>query len=122
MTKSKNTSTIGQQAEDLALSFLKKQGLKLVTRNYSSRFGEIDLIMQDKEHVVFVEVRFRSSSDFGGAISSVDSRKQSKLIKCALQYISTEQTTLGFRFDVVAISPTTTQHEIQWITNAFDEF
>lgn len=78
--------------------------------------------MEDTEHIVFVEVRLRSSNSFGGALASVDKRKQSKLIKSAHHYIATLTTTLGFRFDVVAISPSASQHEIQWISNAFDEF
>ncbi|MEO1888696.1 MAG: YraN family protein [Cycloclasticus sp.] len=117
-----STNTLGQQGEDLALAFLQKNGLTLIQRNYRSRYGEIDLVMQDKQHVVFVEVRFRSSNSFGGALLSVDRRKQSKLIKCAQQYMANESSRLGFRFDVIAISPTVSQHDIQWITNAFDEF
>lgn len=113
---------LGQQGEDLALHFLEHKGLTLIQRNYRSRFGEIDLVMQDNEYTVFVEVRFRSSNDFGGALSSVDRRKQSKLIKCAQQYITNEPSHRDFRFDVIAISPTSSEHEIQWITNAFDEF
>jgi putative endonuclease len=116
------SNTLGQQGEDLALKFLQQKGLTLIQRNYRSRFGEIDLIMEDKKHVVFVEVRLRSSTNFGGALFSVDRRKQAKLIKCAQQYMSTESSRLDFRFDVIAISPSAKQHEIQWITNAFDEF
>ncbi len=112
----------GQRAEDLALVFLKQKGLRLIDRNYRTRLGEIDLIMKDERHIVFVEVRFRSSNQFGGAAMSVDRRKQKKLIRCAQHYIANSSTNLGFRFDVVAISPSNTQHEIQWITNAFDEF
>jgi len=115
-------NTRGQQAEDLALTYLKQQGLILIQRNYRSRYGEIDLIMQDKEHIVFVEVRFRSSNQYGGAASSVDIHKQRKLIKCAQQYIANTHNRLGFRFDVLAISPSAKQHDIQWLTNAFDEF
>ncbi|PCH83799.1 MAG: YraN family protein [Piscirickettsiaceae bacterium] len=118
----KNTKTLGQQSEDLALAFLKNKGLTLIQRNYRSRHGEIDLIMQHEEYLVFVEVRYRSSSQFGGALSSVDHKKQSKLIKCAQHYLLKKPSKRACRFDVVAISPSTSQHEIQWITNAFDEF
>lgn len=116
------SNTLGQQNEDLALDFLQKKGLTLIQRNYRSRYGEIDLVMQDKAHIVFVEVRFRSSNEFGGALMSVDRHKQSKLIKCAQQYMAKESSRLDFRFDVIAISPASSQHDIQWITNAFDEF
>tara|TARA_R110002074_G_scaffold170005_4_gene332083 strand:+ start:111263 stop:111622 length:360 start_codon:yes stop_codon:yes gene_type:complete len=116
------SNILGKQGEELALSFLQQRGLILLQKNYRSRFGEIDLVMEDKEHIVFVEVRLRSSEIFGGASGSVNHRKQSKLIKCAQHYIATQPTRLGFRFDVIAISPSARQHEIQWITNAFDEF
>ncbi len=118
----KNTKNLGQQGEDLALTFLKNKNLTLIQRNYRSKHGEIDLIMQDGKSLVFVEVRYRSSSQFGGALSSVDHKKQSKLIKCAQYYLLTSSSKLACRFDVVAISPSTSQHEIQWVTNAFDEF
>jgi len=113
---------LGQEAEDLALCYLQQQGLTLIERNYRSRYGEIDLIMRDQQHIVFVEVRFRSSQRYGGALSSVDIHKQRKLIKCAQQYIANTSSRLGFRFDVLAISPSSQQHDIQWLTNAFDEF
>jgi len=116
------SNALGEQGEKLALNFLQQEGLTLILKNYRNKFGEIDLIMEDKQHIVFVEVRLRSSNDFGGALSSVDRRKQTKLINCANQYIANESTHLGFRFDVIAISPTSGQHKIQWITNAFDEF
>lgn len=124
MRSSTNTSKLGQQHEDLALTFLLKKGLTLVERNYRSRFGEIDLIMQDqKKCIVFIEVRFRSSQRFGGAAASVDYKKQSKLIKCAQQFIANDTVDQAMRFDVIAISPTKdNSYAIQWITNAFDEF
>ncbi|PCI18504.1 MAG: YraN family protein [Piscirickettsiaceae bacterium] len=118
----KRTKDIGQHGEDLALAFLLDNGFTLIQRNYHSRYGEIDLIMQDNDYIVFVEVRYRSSKQFGGALFSVDRRKQAKLIKCAQQYMLCEPTRLAQRFDVIAISPSSGQHEIQWITNAFDEF
>ena len=116
------SNSLGQQNEDLALTYLRQQGLTLIQRNYRSRLGEIDLVMKDIEHVVFVEVRYRSSTKFGGALASVDRRKQSKLIKCAQQYMTNASNQQDFRYDVNAISPSSGQHEIQWITNAFDEF
>jgi putative endonuclease len=64
-------SGVGQAAESRAEAFLKTQGLTLVARNWRCRFGEIDLVMQDGSTLVFVEVRLRSRSDFGGAAASV---------------------------------------------------
>ena len=79
----KSTKDSGQQGEDIALAFLLKKGFKLIQRNFRSRAGEIDLIMQNENSLIFVEVRYRSSNKFGGALYSVDKKKQSKLIKCA---------------------------------------
>jgi len=118
----KSTKDSGQQGEDIALAFLLKKGFKLIQRNFRSRSGEIDLIMCNDEFLIFVEVRYRSSDRFGGALYSVDKKKQSKLIKCAQQYLLKNPTKLGSRFDVIAISPSLGQHDIQWIFNAFDEF
>ena len=108
--------------EEIALDFLRQLGFRLLERNYRNRFGEIDLVMQDDGFIVFVEVRLRSSTNFGGALDSIDYHKRSKLIKCAQHYIANDSGRNDFRFDVVAISPNKTRHEIQWLTNAFDEF
>ncbi|MDP1996955.1 MAG: YraN family protein, partial [Gallionella sp.] len=64
----------GAQAEQHAARYLQQQGLKPVAQNYRSRFGEIDLIMQDGATLVFVEVRLRRSANFGGAAASIDAR------------------------------------------------
>ena len=71
----------GQIWEFRAEQFLLRQGLVLITRNFSSRSGEIDLIMRDDTHIAFVEVRFRRNVRFGGAIRSITPTKQRKLIK-----------------------------------------
>lgn len=106
----------GAQAEDAAMQYLQQHGLKLVTRNYRSRFGEIDLIAQDRETLVFVEVRMRSGKDFGGAAASIDARKQSKIIRTAQHYLSTLAHIPPCRFDAVLLSP---PDNIEWIRNAF---
>ncbi|ORU89909.1 MAG: hypothetical protein A6F71_02790 [Cycloclasticus sp. symbiont of Poecilosclerida sp. M] len=121
-----STASRGRQGEDSALDFLLDKGMRLIERNYLCRLGEIDLIMHDKDAIVFVEVRYRSSQAFGGAINSVDQRKQAKLIKCAQHFIANclekKLTEPSFRFDVIAISPVQSNDGIQWIINAFDEF
>jgi|TARA_R110002096_G_scaffold194356_6_gene376517 putative endonuclease len=115
-------NSLGVLGEEIALDFLRQRGFRLLERNYRNRFGEIDLVMQDDGFIVFVEVRLRSSTNFGGALDSIDYHKRSKLIKCAQHYIANDSGRNDFRFDVVAISPNKTRHEIQWLTNAFDEF
>jgi putative endonuclease len=91
--------------------------LKLITNNYRCRLGEIDLILQDKETLVFVEVRMRSSSHFGGAATSIDARKQAKLIHTAQHYLATLKHIPPCRFDAVLLS---TPDNIEWIKNAFE--
>ncbi|SER17457.1 putative endonuclease [Amphritea atlantica] len=95
---------IGRDAEQRALDFLRKNGLKLINRNYQCRFGEIDLIMRDRKQLVFVEVRSRRHSNWGGAGLSVDYHKQKKLIKTASYYLSQQKSgnLPVCRFDVIA--------------------
>jgi putative endonuclease len=112
------SSVVGQAAEARAEAFLKTHGLKFVARNWRCRFGEIDLVMQDGPTLVFVEVRLRSRSDFGGAAASVTPAKQKKLLAAARQYLSTLKTLPPCRFDVVALSG---EAPPEWIRNAFDD-
>ncbi len=110
----------GKQYEDLACKHLRKHGLKLLTRNYHCRRGEIDLIMRDKESLVFVEVRYRRQARYGSASESVDWYKQQRLIATAEHYLLHESKTQpAARFDVVAISGTEGNIELEWINNAF---
>ncbi len=109
----------GAEAERWAAEFLQRQGLKLVTQNYRSYFGEIDLIMQDADTLVFVEVRQRSSPDFGGAAASIDSHKQQRLIRTAQHYLAGLDRTPSCRFDAVLMDDTKGLNA-QWLKNAFD--
>lgn len=106
----------GDLNEKIALDFLESKGLKLITSNYHSRYGEIDLIMLDKEVLVFVEVRFRRSNQFGGAAMSVTPAKQRKIALTAMQFLQKNRKTESpCRFDVIAISNSKTE----WIKSAF---
>jgi len=111
-------SLLGQTAESRAAAFLQTHGLKLLTRNWRCRFGEIDLVMQDGATLVFIEVRLRSHSDFGGAAASVTPAKQKKLLAAARQYLTTLKTLPPCRFDVVALNGNAAP---DWIKNAFDD-
>ncbi len=111
-------SLLGPSAEARAEAFLQARGLKLVARNWRCRFGEIDLVMQDGATLVFIEVRLRSRTDFGGAAASVTPAKQKKLLAAARQYLTTLKTLPPCRFDVVALSG---DGAPEWIRNAFDD-
>lgn len=113
------TSDTGAKAEDQALAYLRAQGLSLVERNYRCRQGEIDLIMQQGDTLVFIEVRYRRQSHFGSALESVDARKQARLVHSARHFLHCHSR-LGdppCRFDVIGISGD--QGTINWLKNAF---
>jgi putative endonuclease len=106
----------GQIGEDDALAHLQQQGLVLVERNFRCKGGEIDLVMQDKHALVFVEVRKRADKNHGGAAASVTAGKQKRLIIAAQIYLQRYKMPPACRFDVIAIDGT----EITWLKNAFD--
>jgi putative endonuclease len=108
----------GLQAEDLALDFLLGQGLRLLTRNYTCRLGEIDLILEEDGSVVFVEVRQRSSRAFGGAAESITRRKREKLLATARHYLARKRQMPPCRFDAVLVDG---EGNVQWIRDAFGE-
>lgn len=119
--------TTGQYFERKAEALLKQQGLSTIDRNYRSRYGEIDLIMRDKNTLVFVEVRYRKHQQFGSASASVTPNKQKKIILTAEYYLQQHRWTESYncRFDVVSISPDTNKVNeaeaflIEWIKDAF---
>jgi putative endonuclease len=115
----------GERGEALALNYLQQQGLTLVARNYRCRRGELDLIMQQGDTVVFVEVRYRQRNDFGGAAASVSASKQKKCLLAAAHFLQNEKkyAKLGARFDVIAIQGHDQNDtlSINWIINAFTD-
>lgn len=113
------TQETGHLAEQKALDYLMNQGLKLVMRNYSCRVGEIDLIMREGSYLVFIEVRARSSINFGGGIASVTYAKRQKIIKTTAHYMIKHKIHDQFpiRFDVLSIDGKS--EVITWIKDAF---
>ena len=111
-------NTLGNQAEKVALSYLEQHGLTLIKKNYQTRFGEIDLIMQDGKSIVFVEVRLRKNNVFGGASESITQAKQRKIAKVAEQFLQ-HHGNQACRFDAIVMDKAEIQH-IQWIKHAFE--
>jgi putative endonuclease len=107
----------GQAAEALAAAYLTARGLDILDRNFRCRFGEIDLIARDGEALVFVEVRMRGRSDFGGAAESITAAKRERLRKAAGFYLSGRRAMPPCRFDAVLVSGT--EGQIEWIRDAF---
>ncbi|MGD0961478.1 MAG: YraN family protein [Methylomonas sp.] len=107
----------GDQAELLALNYLQQQGLQLVCSNYRCKFGELDLVMKDGPVLAIVEVRFRKSDRFGGALYSINRRKQARIIAATQHYVIINKLSRPIiRFDVVAISDNQSPY---WIKDAF---
>ena len=111
----------GIRGEDLAVTYLKKKGYKVIERNYRCQWGEIDLIARDGKTLIFVEIKSRSSSDFGLPQDAVDRFKQEKLIHAAKAYMAEHhlQETIPARFDVVAVQLTPSGPEMELIKDAF---
>jgi len=106
----------GELSEQQACTYLLKQGLTLIETNFSCKHGELDLIMRDNKTLVIIEVRFRKSNKFGGALESITKKKQSRIIAATQYYLSTKKFDSPLRFDVIAMSSDT---DINWIKNAF---
>jgi putative endonuclease len=107
----------GVAAEALAARFLEGRGLTIVARNYRCRLGEIDLIAREGGTTIFVEVRRRRSSAFGGAAGSITLRKRTRLIRAARHYLSRMDALPACRFDALLIEGDPPR--IDWIRDAF---
>ena len=113
----------GIAAEQQALHYLQAQGLQLLAQNWRCKRGELDLVMLDGDTVVFVEVRYRLHAGFGGALASVDTRKQQKLVLAAQYFLQKETrwASSPCRFDVIALQGRGhSGTPLDWLKNAFD--
>jgi putative endonuclease len=113
--------TRGKDAEAKAWHWLIQQGLKPVTRNYLCKLGEIDLILVDRDTLVFVEVRYRTHKHFGGAANSVTTIKQKKIIRTAQHFLMTNNHFQQYncRFDVIAYETPSEENKPIWYKDAF---
>ena len=109
----------GARAEQLAEDFLLRRGLVMVQRNFRCRMGEIDLILRDRDTLVFVEVRLRSRDAFGGAAASVTPAKQARIVAAARHFLAGKRER-ACRFDVVLLERLAPD-AIEWIKDAFGE-
>ncbi|MDT4289771.1 YraN family protein [Methylomonas sp. MO1] len=107
----------GDSAEQLASAYLQKQGLEWVCSNFRCKMGELDLVMKDRAALVIVEVRFRKSEQFGGALASITRQKQARIVAATQHYVIINNlSNVSIRFDVVAVSG---DNRLEWIKNAF---
>ena len=111
----------GDAVEAAALAHLQTHGLQLLARNAQARGGEIDLVMLDGSTVVFVEVRFRASTAFGGGAASIDARKRRKLVHAAQVFLmkNPRHAQATCRFDVIDASGDPSAPCMPWLRDAF---
>jgi putative endonuclease len=107
--------TTGQEAEQLARTYLEKQGLEYVAHNVRYPFGELDLVMRDKDFWVFVEVKFRINTQFGGALQAIRPKQIQRIRKAADHYLQLNKINAPCRFDVLAIDGL----QINWLQGCF---
>ena len=111
----------GKESESLAVKHLKKSGYKILEQNHRNKIGEIDIIAKERGTLVFVEVKARKTHVFGNPKWAVTPKKQRKISMVALHYLkATKQTQVKARFDVVALSLTRDNPQIEIIKNAFE--
>ncbi len=111
----------GAAVEAAAREFLAGHGLRAVAANASFRFGELDLVMLDRDTLVFVEVRYRRDARFGGGAASVDAGKRRKLVRAAQAFLSAHprHADAPCRFDVVDASGDPASPTFAWLRDAF---
>ena len=112
----------GDCFEQRACSELQREGLALLARNYTTRHGELDLVMRDDDIIVFVEVRYRKSASHGDAAASVTASKQAKLILAAQHWLAAhpQHARRACRFDVVSYDGPANAIRHEWLRGAFE--
>jgi putative endonuclease len=112
---------LGKKGEEVAVRFLKKSGYHIIQRNYACRMGEMDVIAKEKDTLVFVEVKTRTSTLFGSPQLAVNISKQKQISKVALNFLKEKHLEdVKARFDVVAILLGPKGEQIELIRDAFD--
>lgn len=113
------TTKLGMEAEAKAEQFLVKKGYKIVAKNVRFAFGEIDLVAQIKSVLVFVEVKFRTSLQFGAPYEAVGRAKQHRIIRAAQAFMQRLAKEPTCRFDVISITPKIDGYEFEHLEDAF---
>ncbi len=119
-----NIGKTGGMGESLTAEFLRKNGVSIIKRNYHCRFGEIDIIGETKEYIIFVEVKTRKENSLVSPAEAVDENKQRRLILTAENFLSKYETDLQPRFDVALVTVYEKQDSsdgfrLNYIKNAF---
>ncbi len=111
---------LGARGEEAAVRFLRKMGAKIIARNLRSPVGEIDIVARYKKEILFVEVKTRSSDQFGSPAEAVGARKQQQIIRTAQWYLQQGHgKKLQPRFDVISIMMSGGEFDIDYVPDAF---
>lgn len=113
---------LGRLGEDLAVDFLKKEGYEIVERNWTFQKAEVDIIAQKENVLAIVEVKTRSSLDFGDPQDFVNPKKIKLLVKAVDEYVTQRNTDFTVRFDIIAVSKDATIYKIEHLQDAFYYF
>lgn len=114
MNNGSHNSKIGKLGEDLATDFLKENGYKVIDRNFYTRYGEIDLIAQRGDEILFVEVKTRSSDKYGYPEQAVDYRKIKHLLLAIKIYFKVNNLSSFWRLDIISVELNTLTPKIEW--------
>ena len=119
-----NIGVTGKSGEDLVANYLRKNGWSIVKRNYQCRYGEIDIIAENEQYIIFVEVKTRKENSMVSAFEAVDSTKQQKIMLTVQDYMSKVETSLQPRFDVAGVTVKERKdgskgYALNYIENAF---
>lgn len=122
VTRPRDRASRGRWAEEIAARHLTEHGLVCRERNFRSRYGEIDLVMEDGPLVVFVEVRSRAGTGFMDPAESVDRKKRNRLSRTADSWLRTRcgKVVPACRFDVVTVTGRSGDADVRWLKGAFD--
>ena len=117
-----NKRQVGDYYESLACAYLKKNGAKVIDRNYRALRGEIDIIAMDGKYLSFIEVKYRRDSGFGSPEDAVTFSKQRQICKLSKLYLYSKNKSfdIPIRYDVIAITDIDNTATIRWYKNAFE--
>lgn len=118
-TNKNKAKMLGDIGEKQAKIYLQNKGYKIITTNYHSRYGEIDIIAKNQKYIIFVEVKARKLGSMVNPIEAVNYPKRLKIIKTASEYLYKNNIDLQPRFDIIAILNNSSDSDITHIENAF---
>lgn len=118
MTRERNKRKLGAKVEQMVKEYISENGMSVLEMNYRCRQGEIDIIAKDGAYYVFIEVKYRSNTNFGTPQEAVDLSKQKRICKAAQYYMYSHHLSefTPVRFDVVAVL----DKDISYFSNAFE--